>query len=126
MYIKFMGLQGYGAGSYPEPEDVAGYEQDDDVSLQNSLLIWLFDLILNHLRLTSEPYFSLLFDPEPYFSLLFKKQALLSLLLGCHVVNLNKEHLKHVFYTYFQHKIYKKNVDKKPLTASNSVSFSAS
>ena len=31
-------------------------------------------------RLTSGPYFSLLFDAEPFFSLLFKKTALLSLL----------------------------------------------
>jgi len=44
-----------------------------------------------------EPYFSLLFDPEPYFSLLLRKQSYNPYFLGCHVVKLNREHLKHVF-----------------------------
>jgi len=39
-------------------------------------------------------YFSLLFDPEPYF---LTKQPYYPYFLGCHVVKLNKEHLKHAF-----------------------------
>jgi len=39
-------------------------------------------------------YFFLLFDPEPYF---LGKQPYYPYFLGCHVVELNKEHLKHVF-----------------------------
>jgi len=47
-------------------------------------------------------YFFLLFDPEPYFSLLFLgKQPYYPYFLGCHVVELNKEHLKHVFLHWF-------------------------
>jgi len=84
--------------------------------------------ILSDCRLTSGPYFSLLFDPEPYFSLLFDpepyfliqsptfpyfliqspnfpyfltKQPNYPYFLGCHVVKLNKEHLKHVFLHWF-------------------------
>jgi len=55
-------------------------------------------------RLTSGPYFSyfsLLFDPEPYFSLLLRQQPYYPYFLGCHVIKLNKEHLKHVFLHWF-------------------------
>jgi len=46
------------------------------------------------------PYFLIQSPTFPYF---LTKQPYYPYFLGCHIVKLNKEHLKHVFYTDFQH-----------------------
>ena len=52
------------------------------------IIIFLISkLILNWSRLTSGPYFSLLFDPEPYFSLLLRKQPYYPSFLGIMLSN---------------------------------------